>query len=77
MYDNVVGGVLPTTTEAQLLGAIEAVEAVDANPVTGSVLIHHDEDVAPIIQKASELQLFELTAPDSEQSGPVLRARPT
>jgi hypothetical protein len=57
------------------LGAIEAVEGVDANPLTGSVLIHHGEDVNPIIEKALELQLFELGTPDSGQSGPVLSAR--
>ncbi len=57
------------------LPTIEDVEGVDANPVTGSVLIHHGEDFVSIIQKALDKQLFDVTALENARPGPVLTSR--
>ena len=46
-----------------LFASLPGVESVEANPLTGSLLVHHDTDLEAIAAHGLENDLFELAAP--------------
>jgi hypothetical protein len=58
----------------QMTAAIEGIERVETNPLTGSVLVHYDKDDPGIMPRLNQAlkdldTLLSLAAPDSDETG--------
>ena len=54
------------------LESVPGIQEVSANPTTGSVLIHHEENTAALVQHVMELRLFQIVPPEVEALNPNL-----
>jgi hypothetical protein len=54
------------------LGAVPGVDDVTVNPLTGSILIQHNDDADRLLEQLRELRLFHLVPPEAEDLNPNL-----
>jgi len=58
------------------LSTFQGVQKVEVNPLTGSIVIHHDVPIEGIAKAAEDLRLFALAATSGTQSLAAMQALP-